>query len=107
MAEKTIMLACAAGMSTSLLVSKMQNAAKAEGKDYKIFATAASGIQDELDKDHPDVLMLGPQVQYMKDSVKKLTDEAGIPLAVINMQDYGMMNGEKVLHTAMELMGEK
>ncbi len=28
MADKTIMLACSAGMSTSLLVSKMQNAAK-------------------------------------------------------------------------------
>ncbi|MCT1177835.1 PTS sugar transporter subunit IIB, partial [Pediococcus pentosaceus] len=27
MAEKTIMLVCAAGMSTSLLVSKMQKAA--------------------------------------------------------------------------------
>ena len=46
MADKTIMLACSAGMSTSLLVSKMQNAAKEKGKDYKIFATAASGIQE-------------------------------------------------------------
>ena len=107
MADKTIMLACAAGMSTSLLVSKMQNAAKEKGKDYKIFVTAASGIQDEIDKEHPDVLMLGPQVQYMEDSVKKITDEAGIPLAVINMQDYGMMNGEHVLETAQELMGDK
>ena len=103
MADKTIMLACSAGMSTSLLVSKMQNAAKEKGKDYKIFATAASGIQDEIDK----VLMLGPQVQYMEDSVKKITDAAGIPLTVINMQDYGMMNGEHVLETAQELMGDK
>ena len=31
MADKTIMLACSAGMSTSLLVSKMQNAAKEKG----------------------------------------------------------------------------
>ena len=51
--------------------------------------------------------MLGPQVQYMEDSVKKITDEAGIPSAVINMQDYGMMNGEHVLETAQELMGDK
>lgn len=107
MAEKTIMLACSAGMSTSLLVSKMQEAAKAQGKDYKIFATAASGIQDELDTEHPDVLLLGPQVQYMKDSVKQMTDAAGIPMDVINMQDYGMMNGEKVLETAQSLIGDK
>ena len=34
-----IMLACCAGMSTSLVVSKMEEAAKAQGKDdYKIWA---------------------------------------------------------------------
>ena len=33
-----IMLACNAGMSTSLVVAKMQDAAKAHGKDYKIWA---------------------------------------------------------------------
>ena len=107
MAEKTIMLACSAGMSTSLLVSKMQEAAKAQGKDYKIFATAASGIREKLDTEHPDILLLGPQVQYMKDSVKRMTDAAGIPMDVINMQDYGMMNGEKVLETAQSLIGDK
>ena len=37
MAEKVIALACAAGMSTSLLVTKMQQAAKEAGKDYEIF----------------------------------------------------------------------
>ena len=37
MAEKTIMLCCAAGMSTSLLVSKMQKAAEAQGVDAEIF----------------------------------------------------------------------
>ncbi|MDV8935318.1 MAG: PTS sugar transporter subunit IIB, partial [Carnobacterium sp.] len=30
--------------------------------------------------------------------------EKGIPLEVINMQDYGMMNGEKVLDQALNLM---
>ncbi|MCP9743062.1 cellobiose-specific phosphotransferase enzyme IIB component [Enterococcus faecalis] len=29
----------------------------------------------------------------------------GIPLDVINMADYGMMNGEKVLDQAISLMG--
>ena len=33
MAEQTIMLNCSAGMSTSLLVTKMQEAAKEQGID--------------------------------------------------------------------------
>lgn len=38
MADKTIMLVCASGMSTSLLVSKMKKAAEEKGVDAEIFA---------------------------------------------------------------------
>ncbi|WP_179394056.1 PTS sugar transporter subunit IIB [Lacticaseibacillus absianus] len=98
MAEKTIMLVCSAGMSTSLLVSKMQKAAAAEGVDAEIFATASSDADHMLGEKHPDILMLGPQVRYMLGQFQKKVD---IPVEVINMQDYGMMNGEKVLKEAL------
>ena len=42
MADKTIMLVCSAGMSTSLLVTKMEKAAEARGLDAEIFAVSAS-----------------------------------------------------------------
>lgn len=104
MSEKTIMLVCSAGMSTSLLVTKMQKAAEADGIDAKIFATAAADADNALAEQKPDVLMLGPQVRYMLDQFKK---SAGIPVEVINMQDYGMMNGEKVLQQSLKAMGDK
>ena len=48
MADKVIALACAAGMSTSLLVSKMQKAAADNGKDYEIFAKSTADIDNML-----------------------------------------------------------
>lgn len=105
MATKTIMLACAAGMSTSMLVAKMQSAAKAQNKDYDIFATSVSDVDNALAQHHPDVLLLGPQVAYLKNEVKAKTDAAGIPMDVINMMDYGMMKGDSVLATAEKMMG--
>ncbi|WP_125764185.1 PTS sugar transporter subunit IIB [Companilactobacillus hulinensis] len=102
MAERTIMLCCAAGMSTSLLVSKMQKAAAADGIDAEIFATAASDADAKIEEKHPEVLMLGPQVRYLEGQFK---DKLSIPVEVINMQDYGMMNGEKVFKRALELIG--
>ncbi|MDN6333853.1 MAG: PTS sugar transporter subunit IIB, partial [Lacticaseibacillus paracasei] len=42
MAEKTIMLVCSAGMSTSMLVQRMKKAAEADGLDVDVFATAAA-----------------------------------------------------------------
>lgn len=105
MADKTIMLVCASGMSTSLLVSKMRKAAEEKGLDAEIFAISASDADSNLANKKIDVLMLGPQVKYMeKEFAGKLAD-SDTKLAVINMQDYGMMKGEKVLDEALELIG--
>lgn len=48
MSKKTIMLCCAAGMSTSLLVNKMKKSAETLKVDVDIFATAVSGFDQEL-----------------------------------------------------------
>ena len=58
MEKKVIMLACAAGMSTSLLVSKMQKAATEKGFDAEIFAVAAAEAQDYVEKQHVDVVRI-------------------------------------------------
>ena len=50
--------------------------------------------------------LLGPQVRFMKADFEKRLEPKGIPLDVINMADYGMMNGEKVLDQAITLIGE-
>ena len=104
MAEKTIMLICSAGMSTSLLVTKMQKAAEEKGLDYKIFATSATEADSKIENDIIDVILLGPQVSYMRAQYESKVADKGIPVDVINMQDYGMMKGENILNAANELM---
>lgn len=104
MAEKTIMLVCAAGMSTSLLVSKMEKAATARGLDAEIFAVSASEADANLANKNVDVLLLGPQVRFMKSQFEKKVADKNIPVDIINMQDYGMMNGEKVLDHVLTLI---
>ncbi|WP_439425130.1 PTS sugar transporter subunit IIB [Oenococcus alcoholitolerans] len=98
-----ILLACAAGMSTSMLVARMQKAAEADGVDTQINATSAAEANEVIDKEHPDILLLGPQVRYMEPDFKK---NLNIPVEVINMQDYGLMNGENVLRSALKTLGK-
>ncbi|MBP2100248.1 PTS sugar transporter subunit IIB [Enterococcus rivorum] len=107
MTKKTIMLVCSAGMSTSLLVTKMQKAADAEGIEADIFAVSASDADNNIANKPVDVLLLGPQVRFMKADFEKRLESKGIPLDIINMADYGMMNGEKVLQQALTLIGDK
>ncbi|WEV43611.1 PTS sugar transporter subunit IIB [Lactobacillus sp. ESL0684] len=109
MAKQTIMLNCAAGMSTSLLVTKMQQAAESQEIDAKIFACAAGEADAHIEQEQIDCVLLGPQVSYMKDDfVKKLAGKgaagADIPLGVIDMQAYGLMDGAKVLAQAEALI---
>lgn len=65
---KKILLSCAGGFSTSLLVNKMKEAAKAEGKEYEIKAVAAAQVEDIIEKDAPDCILIGPQIKYMEGS---------------------------------------
>lgn len=96
---KKIMLVCSAGMSTSLLVTKMEKAAKASGCEVQIWAIGTSGYKSEIEK--ADVILLGPQVRFMKDEVTKIAK--GKPVAVIDMRSYGMVDGAGVLKQALDL----
>ncbi|MDQ0222814.1 PTS sugar transporter subunit IIB [Streptococcus moroccensis] len=100
----TIMLVCNAGMSTSMLVSKMQKAAEAKGLEATIFAVPVSEVDAEVAKQHIDVLLTGPQVKFMVKQYKEKF-EPDIKVDAIDMVAYGTMNGEKVLGTALEMVG--
>ncbi|MFI3087536.1 PTS sugar transporter subunit IIB [Streptococcus sp. 2022WUSS037] len=105
MVKKTIMLVCAAGMSTSLLVTKMQQVATASALEREIFAVSAMEAEEILADKTVDILMLGPQVRYMLAEFEAKLAPLGIPVVAIPMTDYGMMRGDKVLETAESLMG--
>ncbi|MEB7783141.1 PTS sugar transporter subunit IIB [Mammaliicoccus sciuri] len=98
---KKILLVCSAGMSTSMLVKKMQDTANEEGKDYEVEALALS--EAETKGDEVDVILLGPQVRFQKAQVEKVAN-GKVPVDVIDMQQYGMMDGEGVLKHAESLM---
>lgn len=101
---KRITLICSAGMSTSLLVTKMNAASIKQGLEVKIIAIAEVEMKDYWDK--TDVLLLGPQVRFLLNKLKVEGEKRNIPVDVINSMDYGMMNGEKVLSQALNLLGD-
>ncbi|MGL4663056.1 MAG: PTS sugar transporter subunit IIB [Culicoidibacterales bacterium] len=100
---KNILLVCAAGMSTSIVVKKMQEAAAKRNLEVTIWAVGESEAKREHEK--ADILLLGPQVRFIEPKMKELVD-GRIPVQVMNMQAYGMMNGEKILDDALALIGE-
>ena len=97
---KKITLFCCAGMSTSMLVNKMQKVAATEGKDYEIAAFSLNEL-DSYGSD-ADVILLGPQVRYALSKVKEKYPNT--PVEPIDMKTYGMMDGKGALAIAEKLM---
>ena len=79
-----ILLCCASGMSTSLLVEKMKRAATKQNVEAEIWAVNAENTD-----------------------LKEIQKTVGsIPVYMIGMKDYGMMNGDSVLAQALEYLGK-
>ncbi len=99
-----ILLTCALGMTTGMMVEKMRIAAAEQGKDYKIWAVEKDSVEDY--EGQFDVLLLGPQVAYAYNEMMKKYNE-NLPVAMIKPQDYGRMNGKNVLEMAENLVAQR
>lgn len=82
-----ILLCCSVGMSTSLLVNKMEKAAVEQGLNVKIQAVATKEVRNHIDE--VDVILLSPQVRYQLNDIKKIGDDKGVPVNTINPMHYG------------------
>lgn len=89
-----ILLACNAGMSTSLLAEIMRQESTKQNKNNTIWCIDIEKVGNELDK--CDILLLGPQVKH---TLNRLTKVYGgqIPIIMIPPSYYGRLNGKAVL----------
>ncbi|MEL7657369.1 MAG: hypothetical protein AAGU75_15855, partial [Bacillota bacterium] len=97
-----ILLICAVGMSSSLIVKKMRELAP-EGTiiDYGI------GTEVENKMGDYDVLLIGPQLRYRKDSIIEMAEKVGIPFGFIDMIQYGRVMAQEIYDQALELANSR
>ncbi len=95
-----ITVICGGGYSSSMLVSEMRKAADADNLEIQIRASCESKLY--LYEEDTNILLIGPQVQYLENNLKEKYEKQGIKVMVINSMDYGLMNGRKVLKDALE-----
>lgn len=104
MGKKTIMLVCGTGMSTTMLVSKMNALIKDQELDYELIAASMDETEGIINNQNVDVLLLGPQVSYMSEVLSKRYAPKKVTVDSISAEDYGLANGKKVLDQAQALL---
>lgn len=93
-----ILLVCSAGMSTSMLVEKMELAASKLDEKIEIKAKSIAEAQQTYDR-HWDIVMLGPQISYIKKTIEDIT---GKLVVVIPRIYYAMAKGPETLKFALD-----
>ena len=99
---RKIILLCSAGMSTSMLVKKMQEAAAAENYECAIAAYPTSEAKEKASD--ADLILVGPQVRFAKGKIEEQCP--GVPVDVIDMKLYGRMDGKGVIAFAKKKLGD-
>lgn len=103
---KRVYLFCNAGMSTSFLAGKMQDVADKHNLPIEVKAFPDSKMADIVEKYNPDVILLGPQVKFRFNATNEKYGDK-IPVEVINVEHYGLVDGESVLKRAITLIKKK
>lgn len=97
---KKIILLCAGGMSTGVLVNNMKAVARQKSEEYFIDAFPINAVETVCQD--ADCVLLGPQVSYQ---LAEITSAVSCPVESIDMRYYGMMDGAKVLDQALAMIG--
>ena len=97
MAKKMIYLFCSAGMSTSLLVTKMTE--QALKYDVPVMIKAFPEALAAEKGPEADLILLGPQIAWKRADIQRMLPHK--PVEVINSALYGKIDGLGVLKAAV------
>ena len=94
-----IVLCCAGGFSTTMLMDSMKAVVKKSAKlnedDFSFVAIPVDILQSEVED--CDVLVIGPQIAHKLDYIKPIIEPYHIPYVIVDQEVYGKMDGATVM----------
>ncbi len=94
-----ILLVCAGGLSSSIVMKKVRKYGEEIGEEIIIDAIGATGVEDVWPK--YDCILTAPQVRNKFSDIK---ETAGIPVAAMPPQDYAIANAANIIKLAKSLI---
>lgn len=102
-----ILLVCANGASTGVLVEKMKNFCseheKLKTKTINIEATSFENLKSYIQANDTDVVLVAPQIRFKEDDVVEACKNYKIAVGLIDTKHYGRMDAPSVMKLAIEL----
>lgn len=92
-----IVLVCATGMSTSMLLEKMEQFMLEEDT---IFACGRNDVVKHLAT--ADCFLIAPQIRYLYEVICKQCKEVCVAASLIDLKSYGRLDGKQIMEQARE-----
>lgn len=92
-----ILLVCYAGMSTSLLVQKLEKKALELKKDYNFDAIGTSELDEYLLENKVGFILIAPQARHMESIIAEQARAKGIEYKIIDSLVYGKLDVISIL----------
>ena len=98
-----ILLICANGLSTSILMNKMQKWGKEKNIELEVRAVPMSEYLNVYK--NFDCILIGPQISYQYNEIK--ANAIDVPVEKISQMDYGMSNVENIMKQVKACLGKE
>lgn len=98
-----ILLICAGGMSTSIVMKKLKAYSDEKGLGLQEVVARGAGDFQEVYRGY-DVILLGPQIAFKKAEIQKVVGDK--PVGVIAPADYALANAENIFKQVHALLGK-
>lgn len=98
-----IVLCCAGGFSTTMLMESMKKTVRESQKlkeaDFEFLAIPVDLLDQNVEG--VDVLLIGPQIAHKMDAIRPIIEPRNIPYVIIDRDTYGSMDGATTLKMAL------
>ena len=98
-----ILSICANGLSTSILMNKMQKWGKEKNIELEVRAVPMSEYLNVYK--NFDCILIGPQISYQYNEIK--ANAIDVPVEKISPMDYGMSNVENIMKQVKACLGKE
>lgn len=99
--QKTLILMCNEGMSTSIMARKMSQFAQSAGYPFTIYAINVGRLQEEYHK--ADLILLGPQLGYMRERICEEINNR-CPVQPLDAGYFSKLDGKSAVLAALPLL---
>ncbi len=100
-------MVCAGGLSSSLVESHIRQAAEAAGVALDLRSMSVFEVERIEFGDAPavDVILVAPQVRFLRRGLERRAGPAGVAVLPIEPMDFGMADGQAILHKLLAATG--